>query len=472
MDIKVWRESDAAQPKFPADFKVAKKAVLQVTDLVTNRNKYYAIEIHDAKGKYRVFTHYGRTDDLETNPKAGCRESRYCDSSSQAESVYADIYKEKTSKRKGYKEVDLASSKIGSHKSHGQSSGTVDEKTLKKIADKTPPGKPKKSSLAPAVSKLVEFLYNEAVNSLTTTVNATITANGIETPLGVLTLGQIDKGASVLTQLAAIIGTAKGKNIAKKWEDDIVRLSGEFYTVIPHRIGRSRDGLSEHWITTIDKIKEKEDTLQLMRDMLNVNGDTNVLLDPEIDKKYKALNCTIEAMDTNGKDFKSMKSYIEKSQVDTDTIKVKNLWRISRPVEASTFAAKVGNEKLLFHGSASRNWVGILSRGLLLPKAVVKLGVKRTDAGWLGNGIYFGNAICTSYGYAGGNSMETCFITVANVALGKIKKFSKITYGLDSPPIGYDSCHGVAGTGFSADEFVVYNHNQQKLVYLAECSGY
>ena len=32
----------------------------------------------------------------------------------------------------------------------------------------------------------------------------------------------------------------------------------------------------------------------------------------------------------------------------------------------------------------------ILSRGLLLPAAVTKLGVKRTDFGWLGAGIYFG----------------------------------------------------------------------------------
>jgi hypothetical protein len=50
----------------------------------------------------------------------------------------------------------------------------------------------------------------------------------------------------------------------------------------------------------------------------------------------------------------------------------------------------------LRRGSRIPNWVGILSRGILLPKIVVSLGVNRTDAGWLGNGIYFGDAICTS----------------------------------------------------------------------------
>jgi hypothetical protein len=34
---------------------VVKKAVLQVTDIANNRNKYYAIELHEANGKYRVF---------------------------------------------------------------------------------------------------------------------------------------------------------------------------------------------------------------------------------------------------------------------------------------------------------------------------------------------------------------------------------------------------------------------------------
>ena len=44
-------------------------------------------------------------------------------------------------------------------------------------------------------------------------------------------------------------------------------------------------------------------------------------------------------------------------------------------------------ERLLFHGSNIKNWVGILTRGILLPKIVVSLGVDRTDEGWLGSGI-------------------------------------------------------------------------------------
>jgi len=70
--------------------------------------------------------------------------------------------------------------------------------------------------------------------------------------------------------------------------------------------------------------------------------------------------------------------------------------------------------------------------------------------------------------YAGSGRRGTSFVAIATVALGKIKNYSKITYGLTEPPTGYNSCHGVRGTQFADDEFVVYNNNQQKLEYLVE----
>lgn len=461
-EVQTWKEGTAGEPKFPDDFDILKKAVLQVTDIKTNRNKYYAIELHSSKKKFRVYTHYGRTDDLDSNPNAGARESRYCDSAGEAEAIYNKIFKEKTSPKKGYKELSLASSKIGSRKTIGQSSGTVDEKTLAKIASDVSAKIPAVSSISKDIQEIVQYLYSEATNALTSTVNATITANGIETPLGVLTIGQIDKGQVVLDEIAEVFGKKK------KSQDVLTQLSGDFYTLIPHKFGRSREQAQLAIIDTASKINDKQDTLQLMRDMLNVNGKNNVLINPEVEGKYKALNCTIETLSA-GK-FKEIKDYVEKSVVRSGRVKVKNIWCIARKSEHTDFNQKIDNRQLLFHGSSPKNWVGILSRGLLLPKIVVTLGVHRTDAGWLGNGIYFGNAACTAMNYAGSGRRSTSFMTVAEVALGKVKDYTKITYGLKGPPEGYDSCHGVRGSQFADDEFVIYEHNQQKLQYLVEVS--
>jgi hypothetical protein len=46
--------------------------------------------------------------------------------------------------------------------------------------------------------------------------------------------------------------------------------------------------------------------------------------------------------------------------------------------ETSRFTSQMHNQKLLFHGSKISNWVGLLSRGMLMPKSVTALGGKRT----------------------------------------------------------------------------------------------
>ena len=56
-------------------------------------------------------------------------------------------------------------------------------------------------------------------------------------------------------------------------DDEILRLSGEFYTAIPHRIGRSRAAVEGAVIDTLEAFEQKQQTLQLMKDMLQVNGE-------------------------------------------------------------------------------------------------------------------------------------------------------------------------------------------------------
>ncbi|MCC6875865.1 MAG: WGR domain-containing protein [Sandaracinaceae bacterium] len=473
--VKAWKDGAPGAPSYPDDFEIVKKAVLQFTDLKANNNKYYGIELHKAGAHdYRVYTHYGRTDDLETNPNAGARESRYYPGDpAGAQACYDQIYREKTAPSKGYKELSLASSKIGSHKARGTSSGHVDDKTLEKIAGKADAPKPKvqPSTLPPGVQSLISYIYDEATNALTSTVAAKITANGIETPLGVLTIGQIEKGEAILTTAYQLFQQEKKP---KSYADELSRLSGEFYTLIPHRIGRTRAAIQEAVIDTLAEFEQKQETLQLMKDMLKVNGEgDNILFDSQIDQKYKALGCEVGWVEPGSGNFKELEDYVLRSQVKHKNVKVKNIYTLQRKAEREVYDASVGNERLLFHGSRIKNWVGILSRGILLPKIVVSLGVNRTDAGWLGNGIYFGDAACTSSFYTSPGRKGTRLMSLARVGLGKMKEFTKITYGIQEPPAGFHSCHGVrrkAGVNsqFDDDEYVVYRTQQQKLEYLVE----
>ena len=475
--VKAWKEGSPDDPGFPEEFDLVANSVLQVTDIKTNRNKYYSLELHRSGGQFRVYTHYGRTDDLESNPHAGVRESRYFTSGPEAEACYQSIFKQKTSKSKGYKEISLASSRIGSPKLHGKSSGHLDSETLQRLEEgpkkKKKPVK-KKSELNSELQSFIRLIYDEATNALTSTVAAKITANGIETPLGVLTLGQLDKGQKLLDKAYKLL--KKASTPTPSTLEKLTDLSGEFYTVIPHRIGRTRVAAQNAVIDSLADYASKEETLQLMRDMLKVNGGEdggNVLFDDEVDAKYKALGCSVEWVDPKDSQFDELKEFVERSQIKVKNIKVKRLYRLRREHEHEVYDEGVGNHQLLFHGSRPKNWVGILSRGILLPKVVVTLGVNRTDAGWLGSGIYFGNAACTSLYYTEPGKRKTRMMAIARVALGKSKEFKKITYNLDGPPSGYDSCHGVRSTKdapsqFEDDELVVYRSEQQRLEYLVE----
>lgn len=64
-NVKAFKENEVAD--FPVDFEVVKNSLLQVTDIKGNHNKFYSLELHLAKdGRTRLFTHYGRTDDLNS----------------------------------------------------------------------------------------------------------------------------------------------------------------------------------------------------------------------------------------------------------------------------------------------------------------------------------------------------------------------------------------------------------------------
>uniref|UniRef100_A0A7S3XRT1 Poly [ADP-ribose] polymerase n=1 Tax=Heterosigma akashiwo TaxID=2829 RepID=A0A7S3XRT1_HETAK len=329
---------------------------------------------------------------------------------------------------------------------------------------------PKKlESLHPKVSDLVQYLYSEATNQLTSQVNCEITANGIETPLGILSIEQVEQGEDVLGQLHEELKKKKPRGAV------LQQLSGNFYTAIPHNIGRSRTDISSAVIRDLGELAAKQELCQLMRDMLQVNsrGENVLFYTDRTAEQYEALGCSIDYVPPNSKEFKDMVKEMVESQkrshgtIRTDAQKITGLYKVRREEEEQRFTKTIDNQVHLYHGSRPSNFVGLLSRGILLPKVVVSMGINRTDGGWLGDGIYFGNAD-TAFGYAHIGRRQTRLMLINKVALGKMQDYSKITYGIKQPKTGFNSCHGVAGTQFYDDEYVVYDERQQKIQYLVE----
>ena len=115
-------------------------------------------------------------------------------------------------------------------------------------------------------------------------------------------------------------------------------------------------------------------------------------------------------------------------------------FKIEREGEASVFnPGKLGNRKLLWHGSRFSNFVGILSQGLRIapPEA--------PSTGYLfGKGVYFADIIAKSFPYACPDLSNGVGIYIlAEVALGNTQEFNRPNHDAAKLPPGKNSTHAL-----------------------------
>lgn len=116
--------------------------------------------------------------------------------------------------------------------------------------------------------------------------------------------------------------------------------------------------------------------------------------------QFRALKNQMKVLRNDSRGFRDVRDFVLGQQRDTDrfngkSIEVVNVVALGRAKEIEAFdqtSSRIHPQRTLFHGSRISNWVGLLSRGLLMPKVIVRAGGKRTDAGLLGNGIYFASS--------------------------------------------------------------------------------
>ena len=190
--------------------------------------------------------------------------------------------------------------------------------------------------------------------------------------------------------------------------------------------------------------------------------------------KYATLGCSIEKLALKSDEFNLVKEIVLSAASDASVIGIRNIYRIDRPSEHISTSDE-SNKKLLFHSSSYQNMLGILSRGLLLPKVIVShYGGERSDYGKLGAGIYFASNTNHSVKFSSaGESTRTRLLLLHEVHLGRCWDSLEEERELERAPEGYDSVKGVGrseekGSKFSENEFVVYSTKQQKLKFAVE----
>ncbi|XP_065927969.1 protein mono-ADP-ribosyltransferase PARP4 isoform X5 [Magallana gigas] len=439
--VKAWKEKDKNMPAFDEESEVAKFAMFQKYDKKSNSTQFGVLEIHaltrvtafdnkDPPPRFCVCSHSGSVEDLQDKGDGGSKEYRFVQTSEEALSVYSALYKQMK---------DPPSGMNVCHKPPCQNIGTKQfQKLILEYGME-------ETELSAPVAELMQHIWREAGGEIEQVLSS---------PLQSIKLDQVEKATAILTQM-------------KESQSDNSKLQAlfdEFYTALPHRHQYRTTSFSMSWLA------RKLDLCQLIKDVVSVSEATNWSTRGNAEAQYKALRCQISHV--SGGLPRQVLDILNLKQ--GEEMRIQNVYAIHRPSESEKFRSDLSSRPL-FHASNAENFVGILSRGLLMPKVVVDdYGGKRTDPGMLGHGIYFASSASTSIKYSKpSQTRNTRMMLVSQVALGTTLDVYKHQRDLTEPPSGYHSVHGVAATEgveseFQDDEFVVYNTDQQMMSYLVE----
>ncbi|XP_054829757.1 protein mono-ADP-ribosyltransferase PARP4 [Eublepharis macularius] len=432
-ELRWFSDNDKDIPYFPEDFEIAKYDVLEK---VSAHGEYAVVELQCASQfrdhLFLICTHYSVLDGVQDQ-----KQYAPANTSEEARRAYELCIEH-------LKKADFELRKDFPHEAEHLASTKLQEMLVEEAINC--------STLSEEVGVFVELIWAEALGFLNHLLLKPVTS---------ISLNDVSKAEGILLQTKKALDEGKSPR-------ELTALIEEFYKIIPHK-SRLEDNVCKKLLSN------KQDLCQLIRDMLNVHETNLFSPNPPSLSKYRALGCKIEALDASSEEFNRVKQQVVQSNFSKCPVEVLQIYNVGRRREMAAFESTLGNIQSLFHTSSPCNFVGILSRGLLLPKVVVEEhGIKRTDSGNLGSGIYFSNSISTSIKYSQPNKIDgTRLLLICDVALGGCLDTYQKDISLTTAPSGYDSMHGIRKTkgsdsAFQDDEFVVYRTSQIKMKYVVK----
>ncbi|MED6238228.1 hypothetical protein ATANTOWER_013523, partial [Ataeniobius toweri] len=426
--FRIYNESDSALPAFPDDFQVAKYSIFGQE----NGSRWCVLELQSVRAeqgqRYRVARY--RKDDVAAK-KAAVMDLVLPSTSEEALDVYKSLSEE-------LERSDLQ--RMSSLPAEAPHLGSAPLQQLQ-LEEKL-----NLDTLSQEVAVFVEMMWTEALGCL---------RRILRVPISKLSLNDVSRAEGLLLQAQ--------KKLKEGNQSEVLSLLEEVFILLPHWEPRPP-------FPTAKFLSQKLDLCQLIRDVLNVSEMTMNSPVPSCVGKYRALRCSIEAIPSSSAVFQNIAALLADRPVQ-----IQQIMRVGRAVELQTFQSELGNIKPLLHSSSPSNFVGILSRGLLLPRVGVEHhGIERTDVGNLGSGIYFSDALSTSLKYSKPSETDgSRLLLVCDVALGLCKNVHKRDLTLTQAPNGYHSVHGVRSTNkttseFEDDEYVVYSPDQVKIKYVVQ----
>lgn len=331
-------------------------------------------------------------------------------------------------------------------------------------------------TLKPKIKNLLELLHKYAKETFA--INYTVEATDVSELLVQQAQDIIDKINSKLKLNANV--------------PEINALLISLYKKIPRKIRNVQESLIPPITdkTILDKANDKMIIEQGLIDVVKsqIVSSAAIALDPPI-KQSKALTY----LDQLGLDIDEISASEEKmlkDMLEETSHKYLNAYKVTNFKTQKAFDAEIANAKnkttkLLFHGSNTQNWLGILKSGLVLHKS--------SSAGLFNSGIYFADRAQKSLNYITGgmyskssadaakSSVTDNWLAIFEVHLGNafgyndLIKIEGTRQSIDLaqyvPKNGYDSFFGEKGLSGGRyklvnNEYIVYNEHKCTIKYL------
>ncbi|XP_066093274.1 poly [ADP-ribose] polymerase 1 [Saccopteryx bilineata] len=448
-------------------------ATLGLVDIVKGTNSYYKLQLlEDDKGsRYWIFRSWGRVGTV-----IGSNKLEQMPSKEEAVEHFVKLYEEKTGNAWHSESFTKHPKKFYPLEiDYGQ-----DEEAVKKLT--VNPGT--KSKLPKPVQNLIKMIFDvESMKKAMVEYEIDLQ----KMPLGKLSKRQIQAAYSILSEVQQAL--SQGSSDAQ-----ILDLSNRFYTLIPHDFGMKKPPL----LSNVDSVQAKVEMLDNLLDIevaysLLRGGSDDSSKDP-IDVNYEKLKTDIKVVDKDSEEAKIIRKYVKNTHATTHNaydLKVVEIFKIEREGESQRYKPfkQLHNRKLLWHGSRTTNFAGILSQGLRIapPEAPV--------TGYMfGKGIYFADMVSKSANYCRTSQGDQIgLILLGEVALGNMYELkhalhiSKLPKGKHSVkglgkttpdpsasitldgvevPLGTGIPSGVNDTCLLYNEYIVYDTAQVNLKYL------
>ncbi|KAG6918681.1 hypothetical protein DXG01_012499 [Tephrocybe rancida] len=218
------------------------------------------------------------------------------------------------------------------------------------------------------------------------------------------------------------------------------QLSGAYYSIIPHDFGRQRPTvissleLLQKELNLVDALGDMEIASKLISSNLHADAD-GIPINP-VDANFRSLGLSkMEVVPAHSGEFQTLESYVRDTHGATHRhiqVAITHAYRVERAAETEAwnkrnFGDLDGGERLLlWHGSRTTNFAGILKQGLRIapPEAPV--------TGYMfGKGVYFADMMSKSAAYCYSHlSNNTGLLLLCEVAA---KPFHELTHAVRHP---------------------------------------